>query len=877
LLGSSISHYKIVEKLGEGGMGVVYKAEDTRLERSVALKFLPAHLLGNEEVRKRFEREAKSAASLDHPNVCHVYEIDEVEGKTFISMSLVEGVSLDQKIAEGPLKLDEALSIGQQIAKGLNTAHKRGIIHRDIKPENIMVGEDGHVTIMDFGLAQLTEASRLTKTDETVGTVAYMSPEQTDGSGTDHRTDIWSLGVVLYEMVTGRQPFQGDYDKAVMYSILNEDAEPITALRTGVPMELEVFVGKALKRSADQRYQTSADLALDLQGLIGMPQPPTGGADLTQAVHPSTASGPKGHFVFVLGLVLVAALGSMIYQAMQASIPRESGPLRRFALPFEGETVQDVVISPDGRHVAYTTGEAPNLELWVRDLDRLSPRKIVLPTSALSPFWSPDNEFLAFSTWEQGGSGELQRVSIRGGPSLTVTRLPGALLGGTWSNDGASIVFSSAGAGRGLLYEAPALGGSYHPLDVTDSPDERATAAFTPHSLPPDDGRRTMLFVAGGEASPTIKTLDLESGQSATLVRGEDPVYSPSGHVIYSGSGLLWALPFSPRTLRAIGDPFPLAAGGAKPSVSRDGTLVYVQGQTEDLRRLVWRDRRGQEMGTIGHPQPQLRMPVLSPDDTRVAVVANEGDNADIWIHETGRALARRLSVDEAGEDRAAWMAGGRDVTFTSTRTGRVDIFMKPSDGSREAEEVFKSDERDYGYEWSYDGNFLVGSGGGKLWYLEKGRTGAYEKKMLIDSNYDAVAPSLSPDASLVAYESNESGRYEIYVQPFPDGGPRWQVSADGGRQARWSMDGREILYVRGNTLMSAAVERELEFRVTQAVPLFDHPRAFVGRGLRYDVSQDGQRILLSEPLAELDSKPSIVVVENWYEEFRDRERVESR
>ena len=265
MIGTTISHYKILSKLGEGGMGVVYKAEDSKLDRTVALKFLPAHLLGDEEVRKRFEREAKASAALDHSNVCTVYEIDEAEGKTFIAMALVEGESLDKKIERGPLKINEALDIAQQVAKGLEAAHKRGIVHRDIKPENIMVGEHGHVTIMDFGLAQLTWASRLTRDDQTMGTTAYMSPEQTEGSGTDRRTDIWSLGVVLYEMITGQQPFKGDYDQAVMYSILHEEPEPITGLRTGVPMQLEAHVGKALAKSPEDRYQTASDLIIDLR------------------------------------------------------------------------------------------------------------------------------------------------------------------------------------------------------------------------------------------------------------------------------------------------------------------------------------------------------------------------------------------------------------------------------------------------------------------------------------------------------------------------------------------------------------------------------------------------------------------------------------
>ena len=267
MIGQTISHYKITDKLGEGGMGVVYKAEDTSLDRPVALKFLAAHLVSDDDIRKRFEREAKAAAALNHPNICHVYAISEVAGKTFIAMAFLEGEGLDKKIEAGPLKLKDALDVAIQTAKGLQSAHGKGIVHRDIKPANLMVGPDGHVTIMDFGLAQLADRSKLTRLDETMGTVTYMSPEQTYGADIDHRSDVWSLGVAIYEMVTGQQPFKGHYDKAVMYSITNEQPEPMTALRTGVPMELEWLVGKCLAKEANERYQSTADMVVDLETL----------------------------------------------------------------------------------------------------------------------------------------------------------------------------------------------------------------------------------------------------------------------------------------------------------------------------------------------------------------------------------------------------------------------------------------------------------------------------------------------------------------------------------------------------------------------------------------------------------------------------------
>ena len=402
LTGETISHYHVLEKLGQGGMGVVYKAEDTKLDRHVALKFLPAHLLGDEDVRKRFEREAKAAAALHHPNICPVYEIDESDGKSFIVMAFIEGESLDKKIARGPVKLDQASDIGQQVANGLAAAHKRGVVHRDVKPENIIVDDSGHVTIMDFGLAQLTEASRLTRTDETVGTVAYMSPEQTDGSGTDHRADVWSLGVLLYEMVTGQQPFKGDYDKAVMYSILNEEPEPITALRTGVPVELEVFVGKCLAKQSDQRYQTADELAVDLRTLSEKLQPARSTTlTVRQAAVPnvSPARAPTSKLPWVLlSLSLAALVGLAVVRVQEPSSP---GALRRFAV--EPEPTIDfrrsqggVAIAPDGSRIACTTGESGGLR--IRDLATSQSRAMVDTQGAFLPFWSPDSSSIGFAS-----------------------------------------------------------------------------------------------------------------------------------------------------------------------------------------------------------------------------------------------------------------------------------------------------------------------------------------------------------------------------------------------------------------------------------------------------------------------------------------------
>ena len=448
MIGQTISHYKITHKLGEGGMGVVYTAEDTKLERPVALKFLPPHLLGNEDVRKRFEREAKAAAALHHPNICPVYEIDEVEGKAFIAMAFIEGESLDKHISKGPLKLEQALDIAQQIVKGLEAAHEKGIFHRDIKPENVIVDSKGHVTIMDFGLAQLTEASRLTKTDETLGTVAYMSPEQTEGSGTDHHTDIWSLGVVLYEMVSGQQPFKGDYDKAVMYSILHEQPEPITALRTGVPMELERVTNKCLAKNPEERYQTAADLIVDLQGVAN------DSAAGTKVVPVAAKPVPRRNALWP-ALAAAATLLAVGVSWLHFAEPEPKRPVRKFAIATEGFQSNEAraVISPNGAYIAYTAGTT-EMSLWVRPLNQESPRRLEGTEGATRPFWSPDSEFIGFVT-----AGSLKRVPVSGGPTADICRLPGIAryFLADWRPDGESIVFASQNPTR--LFEVSAGGG----------------------------------------------------------------------------------------------------------------------------------------------------------------------------------------------------------------------------------------------------------------------------------------------------------------------------------------------------------------------------------------------------------------------------------
>ena len=561
MIGQNISHYRITEKLGEGGMGVVYKAEDTKLERSVALKFLAPHLLQDAEARQRFIREAKAAAALDHPNICTVHEIDEADGRTFIAMAFIEGESLEKKIEAGPLKLKDALDAAIQTAQGLQAAHEKKIVHRDIKPANLMVTPLGsaqrRVIVMDFGLAQLADRSKLTQMDSTLGTVAYMSPEQTYGQELDHRTDLWALGVVIYEMVTGQRPFQGHYEKAVMYSITNEEPEPMTALRTGVPMELEWIVGKCLAKELDERCQNAAELIVDLRGVVkklesgrsairavtrgagaapvttgsqpvrpgvhaaGQPSANAAGADVPGSPETAPDDGPEAgnrdmspgmatrhaesvrhvgaqRWWAALAAVLLVSTVAFAFLYFTKSPPPAQSVTFSIQSP-EGVTVQTArfappVLSPDGTQLAFVGVSEEGPALYIRPLDSLTPERLPGTEGAEYPFWSPDSRFVAFFA-----GGKLNKIDVTGGPPQTLSDAPRGR-GGTWTEDDEGrgvIVFGPTNSSP--LHRVSSAGGESVPVTVLS--EEETNLPIRNHRQPRflPDGRRFLYLALAGE------------------------------------------------------------------------------------------------------------------------------------------------------------------------------------------------------------------------------------------------------------------------------------------------------------------------------------------------------------------------------------------
>jgi len=581
----------------------------------------------------------------------------------------------------------------------------------------------------------------------------------------------------------------------------------------------------------------------------------------------------------LLTTTAVAVLLALVFGLllMFSPVPAPELPLRRFALPIGSPNVLQVAISPDGRHIAYATGTYQESELWIWDFDRGEPRRIDGADGAIDLFWSPKSDFVAFLP--RAGAGEIKKVSVHGGPAIVIGPIGAGFAGGTSSPDGSSIVFSSRAESEEpyQLYELPEQGGA--PKVLLDVAEGAQRSQAFPQFLPTADGRRILLFTEGSEPNDAqIAVLDRDSGRQDVLTPGTRPVYSPTGHIVYQIQEALWALPFSIETLGATGEPFPVAGRGSFPSVSRDGTLVYRRRDEAGLQQLVWRDRKGQKLGSIGAPQPSILFPVLSPDGSQVVVRGRENDNPDIWVHEVARPVKRRLTSDPSEEDRPTWTPQGDRVSFSSDRNGNHDVFIKPADGSGEEMRLFESSGPEFGHDWSRDGKYLVGSGGivrvGRgLWYVHAEEGGIYEKVMFLDTQFDVLSPNLSPDAKFLAYESDESGRYEVYVQPFPGGGAKWQVSTNGGRQPRWSADGKEIFYVQDETLMAVPVSAGAAFSAGNPEPLFEDKTAFQGRGQTYDVTPDGKRFITVETLGGSGSGQAIQVVQNWFEEFRGREQ----
>jgi len=896
--GDTVSHYRILDQLGEGGMGVVYKAEDVKLRRTVALKFLPAQQGLSADDRERFSREAQAAAALDHSNICTVYEIDEDDGRPFMAMAFVEGRSVDERISEGPLQLGEAVELARQAAEGLRAAHERGVVHRDVKSSNLMItGSPSRpqVKILDFGLAQLTGRSKITQVDNVLGTIAYMSPEQTQGDSLDRRTDIWSLGVVLYEMVAGELPFKGHYDQATMYSILNEEPEPLTARRSRIPVELDWIVDKCLAKKPEERYQSMDDLLLDLATLqkkqdserlsihrtqiAPLAPAPADDPRKTRAMPrepaPAADSSTKIRTLWVaVGLLAALAAGELIWALYSRSPAAPAGQVqrvRRFDVNLPrtldaGVQLRQLTISPDGRRLAFLTTEEGG-RLWVRDLSQAVAWSLEGTEGASQLFWSPDGEWLGYYA-----DREIRKVDARGGPSTTLASLPRDFFGGGgWAPSGDSLIFVSGPPFQ--IYEVSAVGGAPKPVNEdVDLGGRRAGGAV--QIVLGGSGERLFLAETRSPEGGQMTIVNLDSGEVNAIGPGAAPFYASSGHLFYqpNRTSEIWAQPFALDRLEATGDAFPIAQGGRNPSVSADGTLAYVDDAlTGGARRVVWRDRAGEMIGEVGAPQVGIRGPRVSPDGKHVAVTAFDAGGTDVWLHQDGNANNRRVTTHEGDDGWPVWSPDGERIVFSSGRNGAPGLFVRAASGTGRAELLFQSEEFLTPIDWIGE-RILVRVRGRRspgFAVVEPDDQGSYQMTPLESSGGPTGDARFSPDGEYIVYELRGRGEAGIYVQATSGEGAPVSVSPEGGDSPRWGGDGNEIFFVRGDILYSVRLDFRNGLTPSAPQPLFGHPALSGGfRSPGYDVSPDGERFTIVEMVG-APPVPTIRVVLNWLAEFQ--------
>jgi len=893
MVGTTLSHYKVLEKIGQGGMGEVYRAQDTTLDRKVALKFLPEEMQQDSTARKRFLREAKSAAALDHPFICHIHEVGEVEGKSFIAMEYIQGTTLKERLVEGPLPVKEALEKATEIAEALEAAHKQKIVHRDLKPSNIMLTPQGHVKVMDFGLAKRVTpvegeeqeiTTALTKQGSTVGTVPYMSPEQVRGQEVDTRSDIFSFGVVLYETLTGVNPFAKGSVMDTAHAILGETPPPLTRYTEDIPVLLQHTVRKMLAKEPDRRYQLIHDVGTDLGELLEE----SGDSIREVAARPSGASSAAGWWRRAIPWSVAAVAVIVAGVAIWILTRPTPEPLTRFVIstpstaPLASFLENDLAISPDGERIVYLAATAGRTQLYVRPLDELIATPIAGTEGATgNPFFSPDGESVAFFTNDR----KLKKVSLMGGTPITLLDTTQAGWSGSWAED--TIVFSQgpATSGRWDLYQVSPNGGEPESLAIPDV--ERGERQYaSPEILP--GGKAVLFSIWLGGTSFQTAVLSLETGERKVLLEeGTDSHYAPTGHLVYelSGIGTLMAVPFDLGRLEITGDSVPIlqgvrqaALGWADYSFSGNGTLVYVPGGSEEgLSRLVWVVRQG-AVEPLGAPPHVYRHPRLSPDGEQIAVSIQE-DSTDIWVYDIARQTLTRLSFEGANQQ-PLWTPDGKRVTFRSNRAGPDNLFWKPADGSGEAERLTTSEFRQNPGSWSPDGQFLAfhqqpgvessSSTGRDIWILPM--EGERKPWPFLQTPFSEADPKFSPDGRWLAYVSDESGRREVYVQPFPGPGGKWQISTEGGTEAVWAGNG-ELFYrnENGDKMMVVDITTEPTFRAGNPRLLFEgfYQGGIGGNRAFYDVTPDGQRFLMVKAGEQETEAMQINVVLNWFEELK--------
>jgi Tol biopolymer transport system component len=886
--GTRLGSYEVVAQIGAGGMGEVYQAHDTKLGRDVAIKVLPEAFAHDPERLSRFQREAKLLAALNHPNIATIHGLEQSGGTSYLVMELVSGETLQERVKrDGPVPVEEALAIAKQIAEALEAAHEKGIIHRDLKPANVKVTPEGKVKVLDFGLAKAfagdaasddpsnspTLSAAATLQGVILGTAAYMSPEQARGKTCDKRTDIWAFGCVLYELLAGKRAFQGESTTEILAAVLRGEPD-WQALPASTPVKIRDLLQRCLQKDVNRRARDAGDARIEIEEAVAAPA-------TAEAVRPAKGMRALGRRAQVLGvgalLLVVVVTGLAVWKLKPAPSPQ---PVTRTVITLPpGQQLAgldngpSVVLSPDGTRLAYVARQSGPQQIYLRAMDSLEASPIPGTEGATEPFFSPDGQWLGFFA-----GGKLKKVLVSGGAVLTLGDAGVPSPGASWGSQG-MIVFAPSLVG--VLQQVSDAGGTPQPLTRREKGE---VSHRWPEFLP---GGKAVLFAAGATntnwTSAQVAVQSVGTGERRNLVQGGMyPRYAPSGHLVYARGGSLMGVPFDPQRLTATGAAVPVVegvlqspfSGAAQYSISATGSLVYVSGGAQAAQlRLVWVSRNGAEQALAASAHT-YQNPHLSPDGRRVAVGITEQET-QTWLYDLSRDTLTRLTFGAKVNTNPVWTPDGKRVVFQSNKEGTPNLFWQPADGSGALERLTTSEYTDAAMSWSPNGQLLAfieitPSTGYDIWVL---RISDRKPQPFLRTPFNESVPQFSPDGRWLAYISDESGRFEVYVQPYPGPGGKWQISTGGGTEPVWNPNGRELFYRSGGKMMAVDIATQPGFSAGKPRVLFEGqyqptPATFPN----YDVSPDGQRFLMLKASESAETAPTqINVVLNWFEELKRR------
>jgi eukaryotic-like serine/threonine-protein kinase len=882
MIGKTIFHYEIVEKLGEGGMGVVYRARDTKLDRTVALKFLPPNVSPSDDDKKRFIQEAKAAATLNHQNICTIHDIQEHDNQLFIVMEYIEGQTLRERMErrkDAPIPVKLAVDIGIQVAEGIAAAHENGIIHRDIKPENIMLKKDGRIVVMDFGLAKLRVkgVSHLTIAGSTLGTRGYMAPEQIQGLEVDHRADIFALGVLLFELISGESPFKGAHEMAMAYEIVNVDPPMLSSVKPGIDPALDRITLECLYKDKYERYQSASEIVKELKRFKHgsrsqeVRKPATG---YERTVRPTTTNNRRGKQAVLLGIgTAIFLLGIFItWFILIREQPEGLQKIRAYIVPEPGTQLHStsiaggqVAISPDGGMIVYTASNAEGKNvLWVRPLAEPYARQLSGTENAVYPFWSSDSRSVGFFA-----DNKLKYITVSSGLMVDVADIITGR-GGTWNANGL-ILF--APALNAPIHMISTSGGTPKPVTVLDTLGGESTHRW-PWFLP--DGKHFLYFIGERVDQPTdqdgVYIGSLDSKVKKKILHNSMQAIYASGHILFVRGKLLMAQSFDSKRLEFTGDAFPVTDNVGVDvsynlslfSASQNGTIAYLPGEGASGTNLVLYDRDGNVIGIVGE-RAIFNSPKFSADGGRIVVdiFDNKTRANNIWVYDIQRGARTQITFDGLNASDPIWSPDGQSIIYSKSNDKSENLNMKPSTGAGSEQTLYQSTHQMIPTSWSPDGKYLTYFNRGEydLWVLPL--EDAAEPIPFLQSSSVLGSPALSPDGKWIAYDSNESGRSEIYVRPFPGPGGKWQISTAGGTRPRWRNDGREIFYFDyEGTINSADVSiKESTVDVTSVRPLFT-TKANIRFGT-YDITSDGKFFVVNSVIKSYEDE-LITLIVNW-------------